>query len=259
MLSKGGRQMKIADCIAKVLTAVRKLGTDVDIKTLTAAVKSDNLIKILNKGDKIIGTESLMYRYDFFRFMAFSLEGETQPKGDIETLYGITKKNYPKEFEKIKKALELNDKKKLDETILEVYDSIYENFIAHQLPYPVNFIAFDHYFNTGKVPQTVKILQAALNYVENSRLKVDGIYGKHTKTAVSYIHDPYLVAICMLFFRIGHYITIHLSMLNEILKKEGINEIDREKLHWIKGWYNRIRKIMKYILEKIRREKWLKE
>ena len=126
-----------------------------------------------------------MLRYDLFRFIAFELEGVGEPKGDVPTLYGITKKYYPKQYAMIKKAIDSGDEKDLYATIISVYNYIYEHSIAKKFSdyYPLNFNVFDMAFNKG-TDDAVYCWQMTYNDVSGSKIAEDGIWGAETENSL---------------------------------------------------------------------------
>ena len=170
-----------------------------------------------------------MLRNDLFRFIAFKLEGEHEPKGDIvgETAYGITRMYYPDEFERIKKA----KPEEIEDVVLSVYNELYEKSKAKYLKYPLNYYYFDFWFH--KEVAAVKHLQLTVNWVKQYRLlEVDGVFGPKTLSGVEQVINTSdkIDLICNKFnnFRIGFY-----NMSNS---------------RFYRGWVNRVLRLSDFVL-----------
>lgn len=122
-----------------------------------------------------------MLRNELFLFIAYKLEG----KGwfDEPTVYGITEKNYPSDYSRIKSLVDNNAGKDLiNNAIIDAYEKIYKQSYADKMLFPLNWIYFDFYFNSGLM--AAKTLQLVLNQKWHTKLAIDGIVGPKTIHAV---------------------------------------------------------------------------
>ena len=132
-----------------------------------------------------------MFRKNVFRFMAFTLEGVGQPKGDDPTLYGINKRWHPKEYGEMLDATESYNPVIIQKAIEDIYSKLYQNSIAQYFKdyYPLNFNIFDMTFNKGPDDATVCWQQTYNEFRDkkDKKLFVDGKFGHNTLNSLKLI------------------------------------------------------------------------
>lgn len=126
-----------------------------------------------------------MLRYELFRFIAFKLEKVGEPVGDTPTLYGITRKYYPEQYELIKKAIERGNYSDLYNTVMSVYEYIYKNSIAIKFSdyFPLNFNVFDMAFNKGP-DDAIICWQMTYNDISNNDIVESGEWDDETENTL---------------------------------------------------------------------------
>ncbi len=126
-----------------------------------------------------------MYRLGLYRFMAFTLEGKGYATGDIATIYGITQKFYPAQYEELREALETNNPSIIQDKIETIYDGIYQHSIAMKFDafYPLNWNMFDMAFNAGE-KDAVVCYQRTINFFAGNVLTDDGAWGAQTEASL---------------------------------------------------------------------------
>lgn len=145
-----------------------------------------------------------------------------------ETIYGVSSKYEPIEFEKIKK---LYFEKKYDEAkeiAKGVYDLNYYRkstaMILHQISQELSHQIFDCSVNMGLTTSTM-MLQRALNQCNGSKLEVDGDFGQKSLDELNKVKDLKLLNNTIVDIRVKNY--NDLVVKNVKLKK------------FINGWLKR--------------------
>jgi len=174
-----------------------------------------------------------MLRYDLFTFIAFELEKVGEPKGDVPTLYGITKEYYPREYKLLKEAVESGDKKELHGTIISIYNYIYEHSIAKKFSsyFPLNFNVFDMAFNKGP-DDAIICWQMTYNDISSNKIHEDGMWGPETESSLDILkfYDTWLLNDYYSYNRQIRYM--------QSTKRKG----------WVDGLILRVIKLQKHIL-----------
>ena len=176
-----------------------------------------------------------MLRYDLFRFIAFNLEKVGEPKDDLPTIFGITKKYYPKFYDMVKKAYESGNKSELVDTIISVYEYIYEHGISKRFaPYfPLNFNVFDMEFNKGP-NDAIYCWQMTYNYfMGDNAIEEDGKWGRETESSLHILDH------------------IDINKANDIYAYSRIERYMATTINksWVGGLINRVIRLQKHILK----------
>lgn len=180
-----------------------------------------------------------MLRNELFRFVK-KVEGEGAP--DQPTIYGITEKWYPQHYNRIKSLVDNGASSDLiDDAVFDAYEQIYNACNADKLPYPLNWIYFDFYFNAGK--NAGKVLQTTMNHYFYTHLRVDGVVGKNTLIGLGEISVRGKTnKLTMLYAteRINYYVS-----LGKITTMGGKEEDVRV------GWINRANQLYNLIIKQM--------
>ena len=166
-------------------------------------------------------------RNSVFLFIAKKLEGIGQPDDDNnKTIYGITKKWYPKEYDILKNLLlteELQDK--IDDAIIDTYTKIWNRCGADLMIGNLAYFYFDFYFNSEKA--SVVAIQKLIAELYDNSIEIDGVLGNQTKGFIKEylvntdIEDVFLFN----FYRRQHYYTIRrkwrCGLMNRVWKLEN--------------------------------------
>ena len=174
-----------------------------------------------------------------FLYIAYKVEGQGYDPEDPagETIYGITKKWYPEFYEKLKTALENNNKKELETAIFNSYSEIYKKSLSEYLPYPLNVTHFDFYFNAGD--HSFEALQKLLKHFGRYLGKIDGIFGKHSKKALDiFLKEDYDFNNKFFYYSLYNYFRRNFYL-------------DNPEKRYIIGWINRVQKIDKLCLTEL--------
>jgi len=174
-----------------------------------------------------------MTKNEIFQFIAFRLEKRGQPKGDNPTLYGINKRWHPKEYEEIENADATDNPLIIQDTVLKVYNDMFENSIAKYFEsyYPLWVNIFDTEFNKG-TGDAVLCWQWTVNALAPTHLKPDGIWGKHSKDSL------YLLK------------TLPIRLWNETYSlQRAKNYALTSKKAWVDGLINRVIRLQEHIIK----------
>lgn len=150
------------------------------------------------------------------------------------TKYGISQRAFP---HLNIKDLKLEDAKRI------YYDKYYMRPInLKQFPYRTRLALFDANVNHGP-NASFKLLQEAINSISKAELKVDGIFGPKTKTAIENLDD-------MLLF---NSIIMHRERLFRKIASSP------RMLKFLKGWINRLKSLQREVDKYNKKEKSITE
>ncbi len=157
-----------------------------------------------------------MIKNELFRWIK-NWEGIGAP--DQPTIYGITEANYPDYYYRIQTLVETKMPKELiNIAVYDAYEHIYKQSNAHKLYFPLNWIYFDFFFNSGYTAG--KLLQETLNKKWGNNLIMDGIVGKKTIGAIKKVKDRRLLCMQYIMRRIEFVSVLkeHHGLINRISK-----------------------------------------